>query len=89
MVAQHAHLWHSFSDLETFVRKQEILAAHCADLGRDPAEIERSVGVPKGDPAEVGPPLVEAGASLFTVGVGGPDYDLSDVKRWVDWRDTL
>ena len=89
MVAQHAHLWHSFSDLETFVHKQEILAGHCADLGRDPAEIERSVGVPEGDPAEVGPPLVEAGATLFTVGTGGPDYDLTEVKRWVAWRDSL
>jgi hypothetical protein len=69
------------------VRKQEILAAHCADLGRDPGEIERSVGAPKGDPAEVGPPLVEAGASLFTIGVGGPDYDLTELKRWLDWRD--
>ena len=89
MVAQHATIWHSFSDLETFVRKQEILAAHCADLGRDPGEIELSVGAPEGDPVEVGPPLLEAGATLFTVGTGGPDYDLSEVKRWVDWRDSL
>ncbi len=88
-VAKHATMWHSFSDLETFVRKQEILAAHCADLGRDPGEIERSVGAPTGDPAEVGPPLVEAGATLFTVGTGGPDYDLTEVKRWIDWRDSL
>ena len=89
MVARHATIWHSFSDLDTFVRKQEILAGHCADLGRDQGEIERSVGVPEGDPAEVGPPLVEAGATLFTVGTGGPDYDLTQVRRWVAWRDSL
>jgi len=89
MVARHADIWHSFSDLETFRRKQEILAAHCADAGRDPAEIERSVGAPNGDPAEVGPKLVEAGAGMFTIGIGGPDYDLAKLRRWLAWRDAL
>jgi probable F420-dependent oxidoreductase len=89
MVAQHADIWHSFSDLDTFIRKQEILAAHCADVGREPVEIERSVGAPDGHPAEAGPPLIEAGASLFTVGVGGPDYDLTKLRRWLDWRASL
>jgi probable F420-dependent oxidoreductase len=89
MVAQHADLWHSFSDLDTFRRKQKILADHCADIGRQPAEIERSVGAPHGNPAEVGPPLLEAGATLFTVGEGGPNFDLSRVRAWVEWRDSL
>ena len=31
--------------------------------------------------------LVDAGATLFTLGVGGPDYDLSKVQEWVSWRD--
>ncbi|WP_375491464.1 LLM class F420-dependent oxidoreductase [uncultured Jatrophihabitans sp.] len=89
MVARHADIWHSFSDLDTFRRKSDILAAHCADAGRDPNEIERSVGTPDGDPAEVGPPLLEAGARLFTIGVGGPDYDLGKARRWLDWRASL
>jgi probable F420-dependent oxidoreductase len=89
MVAQHADIWHSFSDLDTLRRKSEILAGHCADVGRDPAEIERSVETPRGEPAEVAPPLIEAGASLFTVGVGGPDYDLGTLRRWLAWRETL
>ncbi|MDQ6849508.1 MAG: LLM class F420-dependent oxidoreductase [Actinomycetota bacterium] len=89
MVARHAHIWHSFSDIETLKRKSQILANHCADAGRDPSEIERSVGAPKGDPAKLGPALVEAGATLFTVGLGGPDYDLSRVQKWLDWRASL
>ena len=57
LVAQHADIWHSFSDLETLKRKTGILHQHCADVGRDPAEIELSVGTPRGNPAEAGPPL--------------------------------
>jgi probable F420-dependent oxidoreductase len=89
LVAQHADIWHSFADLDTFRRKSQILAQHCADVGRDSGEIERSIGVPKGDPATAGPALLEAGAGMLTVGVGGPDYDLSTLKRWIDWRDAL
>jgi len=89
LVAKHADLWHSFSDLETLVRKSAILDSHCAEIGRDSAEIQRSVGTPDGDPAMVGKALLEAGASLFTVGVNGPDYDLGKLKQWIDWRNSL
>jgi len=45
------------------------------------------VGVPHGDPATAGPALLEAGATLFTVGLDGPDYDdLVQLKAWIDWR---
>lgn len=86
LVARHADIWHSFSDVGTLRRKSEILAAHCADVGRDPAEIERSVGVPNGDPEQLSGPLLAAGATLFTVGVKGPDYDLTKLRRWLEWR---
>jgi probable F420-dependent oxidoreductase len=89
LVAQHADLWHSFSDLETLKHKSAILDQHCVDVGRDPSDIARSVGAPDGDPGEVGPALLAAGASLFTVGVGGPDYDLDKLKSWITWRDSL
>jgi probable F420-dependent oxidoreductase len=87
LVARHADIWHSFSDLDNFTRKSEVLARHCKELGRDPAEIQRSVAAPMGDPAKVGPPLVEAGATLFTVGESGPDYSLDRLRRWLAWRD--
>ena len=63
-----------------------VLDGHCADVGRDPAEIERSVGV-GGEPEENGQALLDLGVTLFTVSAGGPDYDLSRVRRWVRWRD--
>lgn len=84
--AEHADIWHSFAGLETLRHKSAVLDDHCAAVGRDPAEIERSVGV-KQPPEEVGDALVDAGATLFTVGVSGPDYDLGLLRRWIAWRD--
>jgi probable F420-dependent oxidoreductase len=89
MVARHADIWHSYSDVDTLRRKTEVLHRHCADVGRDPAEIEVSVEAVEGDPAQVGRALLDAGATLFTLGVDGPEYDLSDVQRWLNWRNSL
>jgi probable F420-dependent oxidoreductase len=86
LVAKHADIWHSFGDAEVLKHKLEVLAGHCKDVGRDPGEIEVSVAVSK-EPEEVGAELRGLGASLFTIGIGGPDYDLSLLKRWIDWRD--
>ena len=54
--AEHAQVWHSFGDVETLRRKNAILDGHCADVGRDPAAIERSIGVRK-SPDELGDAL--------------------------------
>ncbi len=86
MVAQHADIWHGFGDVEVVERKVRILDQHCADVGRDPAEIERSVGAGD-DPAETGQALLDLGVTLFTVGTGGPDFDLSALRKWLAWRD--
>ncbi|WP_240759713.1 LLM class F420-dependent oxidoreductase [Phytoactinopolyspora endophytica] len=90
MVAEHADIWHSFSDAQTLARKSAILADHCADVGSDPAGIERSTGVrglDNSSPDEAAAELIDAGASLFTIGVSGPSYDLGAVRDWVAWRD--
>ncbi|WP_344414988.1 LLM class F420-dependent oxidoreductase [Amycolatopsis minnesotensis] len=86
LVARHADIWHGFGDPEVVERKVKILDQHCADAGRDPSEIERSCGV-QGEPGELGPKLRDLGVSLFTVGIGGPDYDFSLLRKWISWRD--
>jgi alkanesulfonate monooxygenase SsuD/methylene tetrahydromethanopterin reductase-like flavin-dependent oxidoreductase (luciferase family) len=86
LVARHADIWHSFPDPETLTRKLGILAEHCVAEGRDLAEIEISVENRHGDEAKADA-LRELGATLFTVGVSGPDYPLDAVKRMVAWRD--
>ncbi|MGZ4516719.1 MAG: LLM class F420-dependent oxidoreductase [Mycobacteriaceae bacterium] len=87
LVARHANVWHSFSDLETLRHKSQVLAAHCEEIGLDPATIARSVSFPT-DGAAAAEQFVAERASLFTVGVGGPDYDLATVREAVRWRDS-
>jgi len=44
IVAEYADMWNVFGTPETVARKDEILRAHCADVGRDSDAIERSLG---------------------------------------------
>ncbi|HEY9292198.1 MAG TPA: LLM class F420-dependent oxidoreductase [Microlunatus sp.] len=88
IVAEHATIWHSFSDAETLVRKGKILDDWCTKVGRDPAEIERSVGA-SSDPGRVGDALYDAGARLITVECNGATgYDLGPLRDWLAFRDS-
>ncbi|GAA5103167.1 LLM class F420-dependent oxidoreductase [Nocardia iowensis] len=86
LVAEYADLWHSFADLDALAHKNKVLADHCAAVGTDLSQIERSVPWPG---IEKAPAFVDAGVSLFTVGVSGPGYDLSEVEQAVRWRDEV
>ncbi len=83
LVAQYAHIWHSFADLDELKRKSGILADHGDTVGRDVSSIARSVAWPGADKAQG---FVDAGATLFTVGTSGPDYDLTELKEAIAWR---
>jgi probable F420-dependent oxidoreductase len=87
IVAEHADIWHTFEEGESFIRKSAILDERCRSIGRDPVQIERSVLV-TGDPERVGSPLREAGATLFIVSIASrPEIDLAPVRDWLRWRD--
>ncbi len=45
LVAEHATMWNSFGDPPEYQRKSRILDDWCTKLGRDPAEIERTVNI--------------------------------------------
>jgi probable F420-dependent oxidoreductase len=89
LVAEYATTWHGFVDRESYRHKAQVLAQHCATVGRDPATIERSAGVQARGEALLAEAeaLIELGVSQFTVGVGGPDYDLTDAEALCRWRD--
>lgn len=56
-VARHADMWDALGiEVEAWKAKRAILDAHCAEVGRDPAEIENSVHImtaPDADPNEL------------------------------------
>ncbi|MFQ6229413.1 LLM class F420-dependent oxidoreductase [Nocardia sp. NPDC002869] len=86
LVAEYAHIWHSFGELDVFTHKSQVLEEHCARVGTETDRIERSVAWPG---AEKAPDYLKAGATLFTVGITGPDYDLSRVREAIAWRDEI
>ena len=43
-VARHADMWNGMGALDTMRHKVEVLRRHCEDVGRDPSEIEFTLG---------------------------------------------
>jgi F420-dependent oxidoreductase-like protein len=67
--ARYAQHWNFVGGSpEEFARKRDVLHAHCADIGRDPAEITLSSHVALGPNGETGPAL-EAAAALGEQGL--------------------
>lgn len=87
IVAEHADIWHSFSDEETLRRKLDILRAHADDVGRDVSGIELSTEI-RTRSIEEAEAQYALGVRLFTVGITAPDYDFTSVQKWIDWRDS-
>ena len=89
LVAEHADTWHGFGDVDTLRHKNEVLDRWCAEVGRDPAEIERSAATRQG-PDEAGAALYDVGTRLITLDADGRSgYDLSLVRDWVAYRDEV
>jgi alkanesulfonate monooxygenase SsuD/methylene tetrahydromethanopterin reductase-like flavin-dependent oxidoreductase (luciferase family) len=72
IVAEHADIWNcpTRGDFDEFRRLDAILEAHCADIGRDPGEITRSVQflVASGP---VDATILQAGPSVSAAGRSG------------------
>ncbi|MBA3740698.1 MAG: hypothetical protein H0W98_06095 [Chloroflexi bacterium] len=95
IVARHADAWHAFfpdqpAELEAPVAA---LRRYCDEIGRDPAEIEWSVGLQPDDAdrflAEDVDACVEMGFTQFTLGFGGPGWDVDAGAPWLAWRDRM
>jgi probable F420-dependent oxidoreductase len=87
IVAQHADIWNGgFGDPEVVSHKSRVLDDWCRELGRDPAEIERSTNL-RAEALERVDELVEVGVRHVIVGRDGPAYDLAPLRELVAWRD--
>ena len=90
LVARYADMWHGFGDADRFRQKNEVLLGHCADVGRDPDEIERTWAI-QAEALGDADALVEAGVRHLIIGVGGDGsgYDLGPLRELVQWRDNI
>ena len=83
LVAEHAQMWNAFGPPEGFAHKNRVLDSWCDKVGRDPAEIERTVLLNRPDEVDRADAFVEAGAQHLILGRGAP-FDLGPVQRLLE-----
>ncbi len=83
LTAQHADIWHGFGPAENFAHKNSVLNDWCAEVGRDPEAIERSVS--PGDSTDYNA-FYEVGATHIIIGMGDP-WDYAKIEQLVAWRE--
>ena len=87
ITAQYANIWHGFGDPETITHKMEVLDTWCKEIGRNPAEIERSSEI-KADASDAErDALIKAGVTHLIIGMQTP-WDFAAIERLVKWRDS-
>jgi probable F420-dependent oxidoreductase len=79
LVAEYADAWNSFGPPASFRHKNQVLDDWCADVGRDPTDIERTVAISPGEIGALGE-YVDAGAEHVIV-MTFPPYDLEPMQR--------
>jgi probable F420-dependent oxidoreductase len=80
LVAQYADAWNMFGTPEEYTAKCSVLDGWCDRLGRDPAEIERTVLLLDQNQADNWRDHVTAGATHLIYAAGAP-FDLAPVER--------
>ena len=79
LVAQYADMWNTFGPLEQWARKNAVLDEWCATVGRDPADVERTVFLPDVAELERLDDYLDAGATHIVIGGAAP-FDLGPLR---------
>jgi probable F420-dependent oxidoreductase len=96
IAAQHADLWHGFGSPAEWSHANRVLDDWCAEVGRDPRAIARSVFIaeewrqaPVADMRRYHGTLdafVAAGATHILYGLGAP-FDCAPIEQLLAWRE--
>ncbi len=78
IVARDADIWNGEGDPATYAHKSAVLDRHCAELGRDPKAIRRTVGVPPACIRATREAAVAALAAIFERNGSSP----ADAHAW-------
>jgi probable F420-dependent oxidoreductase len=93
LVAEHADGWHAmFPDRPDELQPAvDALLRHCAEVGRNPKDIEWGVGVEPDDVerflAQDADTYVRMGFTQFTLGYNGPGWHVDAGVPFLRWRD--
>ena len=87
ITAKYASMWHGFGDVATFKHKLEVLDKWCAEIGRNPQEIERCSGVRPDYTEKTFEEFVKIGVTHFILGTGVP-ANFEMLQQLVRWRDS-
>ena len=87
ITAQYANMWHGFGNVETLQHKMQVLNDWCAEVGRNPAEIERSTAAGRDDTEATYDAYVAQGITHIILGAGTP-WNFDQLEKLVHWRDS-
>ena len=89
ITAQYADIWNGFGPPETWARKSGILDDWCAEVGRNPDEIQRTVTINRDtDLSNNLDAYADAGATHFIMGMSVP-IESDMIETLVKWRDKV
>jgi probable F420-dependent oxidoreductase len=87
IVAQHADIWNGFGDPAEAGRLSGVLDEWCTRLGRNPAEIERSILTGTPERVAMADEYLAQGITHLIAPANGPDFDMGLVRQLVEWRE--
>jgi probable F420-dependent oxidoreductase len=85
LVAKYASMWNIIAEPADVKRKNGLLNQYCQEIGRDPAEIERTVVLLGNDPMEKLQAYLDAGMTHLILGTGEP-WNFAGLEKLLDWR---
>jgi probable F420-dependent oxidoreductase len=86
LVAEYADEWNFVGEPDWIAQRAAVLNEQCRAIGRDPAEIERSVLVPRPGAVEDANRYSEIGVTHLIVTVAAPDWDFGPAQELLAWR---
>ncbi|MET0658869.1 MAG: LLM class F420-dependent oxidoreductase [Steroidobacteraceae bacterium] len=90
IVAEHADMWQIYGSIEKMEQKIQVLRNHCADIGRNPDEIEFATSyMPSMLPDTDLDKYVDLGMRHIYAIAFGPDWDLGELRELVAWKRAL
>lgn len=87
IVAEHADIWNGQGDPDELARLNGVLDQWCAEVGRDPSEIERSALLIRPYQADLADVYLAAGFTHLIYSVRAPENDFVPVEKLLVWRD--